>query len=47
MESLIVLVHSPLAGPFTWSLVAKFLQANGFDMLVPVLTDSGATPPFY
>ncbi len=47
MESLIVLVHSPLVGPFTWSLVAKSLQAGGFDVLVPVLTDSGETPPPY
>jgi len=47
MESLIVLVHSPLVGPFTWSLVAKPLQADGFDVLVPVLTDSGETPPPY
>src|SRR6266568_1411664 len=44
MESLIVLVHSPLVGPFTWSLVAKPLQADGFDVLVPVLIDSGETP---
>ena len=47
MESLIVLVHSPLVGPFTWSLVAKSLQADGFDVLVPVLTDSGEAPPPY
>jgi len=47
MESLIVLVHSPLVGPFTWSLVAKPLQAGGFDVLVPTLTDSGETPPPY
>jgi pimeloyl-ACP methyl ester carboxylesterase len=47
MESLIVLVHSPLVGPFTWSLVAKALQADGFDVLVPVLTDSGKMPPPY
>jgi pimeloyl-ACP methyl ester carboxylesterase len=47
MESLLVLVHSPLVGPFTWSLVAKPLQAAGFDVLVPVLTDSGETPPPY
>src|SRR6266700_4614281 len=47
MESLIVLVHSPLVGPFTWSLVAKPLQADGFDVLVPTLTDSGETPPPY
>lgn len=47
MESLIVLVHSPLVGPFTWSLVARHLQASGFDVLVPTLTDSGETPPVY
>ncbi len=47
MESLIVLVHSPLVGPFTWSLVAKSLQADEFDVLVPHLTDSGETPPPY
>ena len=42
-----VLVHSPLVGPFTWSLVAKPLQADGFDVLVPILTDSGETSPPY
>ena len=47
MESLIVLVHSPLVGPFTWSLVAQQLQAGGFDVLVPALTDNGETPPPY
>jgi pimeloyl-ACP methyl ester carboxylesterase len=47
MESLIALVHSPLVGPFTWSLVAQHLQAGGFDVLVPTLTDSGETPPPY
>lgn len=47
MDSLMVLIHSPLVGPFTWSLVAQQLQAGGFDVLVPVLTDSGETPPPY
>ncbi len=47
MDSLMVLVHSPLVGPFTWSLVAKSLQAGGFEVLVPVLTDGGETPPPY
>src|SRR6266567_4495093 len=47
MDSLMVLVHSPLVGPFTWSLVAQQLQADGFDVLVPVLSDSGETPPPY
>ena len=48
MDSLVVLVHSPLVGSFTWSLVAQHLQAVvGFDVLVPSLTDSGETPPAY
>ncbi len=47
MESLVVLVHSPLVGPFTWSLVAQRLQAVGVDVLVPKLTDRGETPPPY
>jgi len=47
MDALLVLVHSPLVGPFTWSLVAQQLQAIGFDALVPALTDSGETPPPY
>jgi alpha/beta hydrolase family protein len=47
MDSLVVLVHSPLVGPFTWSLVAQHLQAGGFDVLVPTFTDSGETPPVY
>ncbi|HEY6541026.1 MAG TPA: hypothetical protein VIZ18_08820, partial [Ktedonobacteraceae bacterium] len=47
MDELIVLVHSPLVGPFTWSPVAQRLQALGFDVLVPTLIDSGETPPPY
>ncbi len=47
MDALIVLVHSPLVGPFTWSLVVQHLQATGFYTLVPALTDSGETPPPY
>src|SRR5258707_8159268 len=47
MDSLMLLVHSPLVGSFTWSLVAQQLQADGFDVLVPTLTDSGETPPPY
>src|SRR6266567_4761438 len=47
MDSLVVFVHSPLVGPFTWSLVAQRLQAVVVDVLVPTLTDSGETPPPY
>ncbi len=47
MNTLVVLVHSPLVGPFTWSLVERSLQASGFDVLVPALIDIGKTPPPY
>lgn len=47
MDELIVLVHSPLVGPLTWSPVAERLQALGFNVLVPTLVDSGETPPPY
>lgn len=47
MNELIVLAHSPLVGPLTWSLVAQHLQALGFDVLVPTLIDSRETPPPY
>ncbi len=44
MKDLVVLIHSPLVGPFTWSPVAKHLQAFGFDVLIPTLSDSGEVP---
>ncbi|HJT59241.1 MAG TPA: alpha/beta fold hydrolase [Ktedonobacteraceae bacterium] len=48
MDNLIVLVHSPLVGPFSWSLVAQQLQAIGFDVLVPNLTDrEEASTPYW
>jgi hypothetical protein len=34
-----VLVHSPLVGPFTWSLVGDELAARGFSVAVPSLPD--------
>lgn len=37
---LFVLVHSPLAGPLTWSLVADHLQQSGSKVLLPILEDS-------
>lgn len=41
-----VLIHSPLVGPTTWQRVARELQAEGFEVSVPVLhdTDEAATP---
>jgi hypothetical protein len=35
-----VLVHSPLVGPLTWSLVAGEMRQRGLDVLVPILEDS-------
>jgi hypothetical protein len=35
-----VLVHSPLVGPLTWTLVAEGLQRQGIAALVPTLTDA-------
>ena len=33
-----VLIHSPLVGPFTWSLVAEELRHRGIAVVVPVLS---------
>lgn len=41
-----VLIHSPLVGPFTWSLVARELARRGFEVIVPELT-SGAEGPYW
>ncbi len=38
MDCLIILVHSPLVSPFTWSGVAERLRQQKFDVLVPNLT---------
>lgn len=43
-----VLVHSPLVGPLTWSLVAEQLQRRGIEALTPALQqDEGAPEPFW
>ncbi len=34
-----VLIHSPLVGPLTWSLVAVDLRDRGYNVLVPELID--------
>jgi hypothetical protein len=39
MDFLVVLVHSPLVGPFSWSIVAERLQEWKVDVLVLRLTD--------
>ena len=43
-----VLIHAPLAGPSTWSLVAEELRSRGMIAVVPSLTgvaDGG--PPYW
>ena len=35
-----VLIHSPLVGPVTWSLVAGDMRQRGLNVLVPILEDS-------
>jgi hypothetical protein len=43
-----VLIHSPLVGPLTWSLVADQIRQSGLDVLVPGLKDSPASKePFW
>jgi hypothetical protein len=42
--STFVLVHSPLVGPFTWSLVADELGARGVSVAVPTLPKDRLAP---
>ena len=35
-----ILIHSPLVGTFTWKLVAEEMLKRGFDVIVPMLSDS-------
>lgn len=48
MSDLWVLIHSPLVGQLTWSLVAEQMRDRGLDGILPHLKDSpGATEPFW
>jgi hypothetical protein len=47
-NNVFVLIHSPLVGPLTWSLVAAELRGRGFDVLVPNMEDSpNSREPFW
>lgn len=47
-EDLLLLIHSPLVGPLTWSLVANELDERGRKSLTPVLNDSpDSKEPFW
>jgi hypothetical protein len=39
----VVLIHSPLVGPYTWSLVAEELNGRGITTIVPTLSDQEET----
>lgn len=43
-----VFVHSPLVGVLTWSLVAHYIQQQGYATVLPVLTENAeSTDPFW
>jgi len=48
MERQFVLIHSPLVGPVTWSLIADELRTRGHDAIVPTLHDAeDSDAPFW
>ncbi len=48
MTSTLLFVHSPVAGPTTWTETAKILQQNGFSCIVADLTGVSAMgAPYY
>jgi hypothetical protein len=47
MGARLLLVHSPLVGPATWDLVARYLAERGYEVTVPDLTATVAEPPPY
>lgn len=47
-NNIYVLVHSPLVGPLTWTLVADHMRQRGLDVLIPLLKDStDSKEPFW
>lgn len=48
LATVIVLIHSSLVGPSTWSLVANALEERGVRTVVPTLSDEGGEgEPFW
>ncbi len=43
LTDVFVLIHSPLVGPLTWSLVAEDLRRRGVEAVVPVLRDDAGS----
>ena len=47
-NSLFVLIHSPLVGSLTWSLVAEQMRQRGLSVIVPTLINSpNSKQPFW
>jgi len=42
-----VLIHSPLVGGLTWSLVADQMRQRGLDVAIPILKDSSSSKESY
>jgi pimeloyl-ACP methyl ester carboxylesterase len=47
MDAVVALIHSPLAGPLTWSLVAVRLRESGIEARTPGLRDSAESDAPY
>jgi hypothetical protein len=47
MMPCLVLIHSPLVGPLTWSLVADALLERSMSVAVPTLHSEGAATPYW
>jgi hypothetical protein len=43
-NSVYVLIHSPLVGGLTWTLVADEMRQRGLDVVIPLLLDSSDSP---
>lgn len=46
-NNLYILIHSPLVGPLTWTLVADQMRQREFDALIPVLKDAPDTKELF
>jgi len=47
VDDYFILIHSPLVGPLTWSLVAEDLRGRGLDALAPTLHDGDTSLPYW
>jgi len=47
VDDYFILIHSPLVGPLTWSLVAEDMRRHGIDALAPTLHDGNTGLPYW